>query len=77
MATTTNYEIDRTVKKTVGGGGRVNRMTVSVVVDSKTVNGVEVARTPDEIQKIQDLVAAAVGIEPTARRFGRRANDAV
>jgi len=60
-ATTTNYEIDKTVRRTVGGGGRINRMTVSVVVDSKNVNGVEVARQPDELRQIQDLVAAAVG----------------
>ncbi|MEP6901835.1 MAG: flagellar basal-body MS-ring/collar protein FliF, partial [Actinomycetota bacterium] len=60
---TVNYEIDKTVKKTVGGGGRVNRMTVSVVVDHKTVNGVEVARTPDEIKQIQDLVGGAIGID--------------
>jgi flagellar M-ring protein FliF len=62
MATTTNYEIDRTIKKTSGGGGHVNRLTVSVVVDSKTVNGVEVARTPEELQKIQELVGGAIGI---------------
>lgn len=59
---TVNYEIDKTVKKTVGGGGRVNRMTVSVVVDNKVVNDVEVARSPDELKQIQDLVSAAVGI---------------
>ncbi len=62
-STTTNYEIDKTVKRTIGGGGRINRMTVSVVVDSKTVNGAEVARQPDELQQIQDLVAAAIGID--------------
>lgn len=59
---TVNYEIDKTVKKTVGGGGRVNRMTVSVVVDHKNVNDVEVARTSEELKQIQDLVSAAVGI---------------
>lgn len=59
---TVNYEIDKTVKKTVGGGGRVNRMTVSVVVDHKNVNDVEVARTSEELRQIQDLVSAAVGI---------------
>jgi flagellar M-ring protein FliF len=64
MATTTNYEIDRTVKKTVGGGGQLNRLTVSVVVDNKIVNGVETARTAEELQKIQDLVGAAIGINP-------------
>lgn len=61
---TVNYEIDKTVKKTVGGGGRVNRMTVSVLVDHKNVNDVEVARTADELRQIQDLVSAAVGISP-------------
>jgi len=61
---TVNYEIDKTLRKTIGGGGRVNRMTVSVLVDHKTVEGVEVARTAEEIKQIQDLVAAAVGIDP-------------
>lgn len=61
---TVNYEIDKTIKKTIGGGGRVNRMTVSVVVDHKSVGGVEVARTSDEVKQIQDLVSAAVGIDP-------------
>lgn len=62
-ATTTNFEIDKTVKKTIGGGGRVNRLTVSVVVDHKNVNGTEVARTADEIKQMQDLVGAAVGVD--------------
>lgn len=56
-------EIDRTVKKTVGGTGRVNRMTVSVLVDHKNVEGVATARTPEEIKQIQELVAAAVGTD--------------
>ena len=56
-------EIDRTVKKTVGGTGRVNRMTVSVLVDHKTVEGVATARTPEEIKQIQELVQAAVGTD--------------
>lgn len=60
---TVNYEIDKTIKKTIGGGGRVNKLNVSVVVDHKSVEGVEVARTADEIKQIQDLVAAAVGID--------------
>jgi flagellar M-ring protein FliF len=58
-----NYEIDKTVKKTIGGGGRVSRMSVSVIVDNKVVNDVEVARSGDEIKQIQDLVGAAVGID--------------
>lgn len=62
-ATTVNYEIDKTVRRTVGGGGRVNRMTVSVVVDYKSVDGVDAARTPEEVQKLQELVQAAVGTD--------------
>lgn len=62
-STTTNYEIDKTTKKTIGGGGRVNRLTVSVVVDNKTVEGVDAARTPEEIKQIQDLVSGAVGFD--------------
>lgn len=63
VANAINYEIDRTVRKTIGGGGRVNRLTVSVVVDHKNVNGTEAARTADEIRQMQDLVAAAVGVD--------------
>lgn len=62
-SSTTNYEIDKTTKKTIGGGGRVNRLTVSVVVDNKTVEGVDAARTPEEIKQIQDLVSGAVGFD--------------
>jgi flagellar M-ring protein FliF len=60
---TTNYEISKTTRRTIGGGGRVNRMSVSVVVDYKNVNGVDAVRSPDEIKQIQDLVAAAVGTD--------------
>lgn len=62
-ATTTNFEIDKTVKHTVIGGGRVKRLSVSVAVDHQTVNGALTPRTPEELQKIQDLVAAAVGVD--------------
>jgi flagellar M-ring protein FliF len=65
-AATTNYEIDKTVKRTVNNGGRVTRLSVSVVVDYKTANGAAAARPPEELKKMQDLVAAAVGID-TAR----------
>lgn len=62
-ATTTTFEIDKTVKHTLGGGGRVTRLSVSVVVDYKGVNGTQTTRTPEELKKMQDLVAAAVGID--------------
>lgn len=60
---TVNYEIDKTVRKTFGGGGRINKLNVSLVVDHKSVEGIEVARTADELKQIQDLVSAAVGID--------------
>lgn len=62
----TNYEIDKTVTHTVGGSGRIKRLSVSVVVDSKMENGVATTRQPAELQKMQELVAAAVGVD-TAR----------
>lgn len=63
MATTTNYEIDKIVKHTIGNSGRISRLSVSVLVDHKIVNGVSIARTPEELKKIQDVVSAAVGID--------------
>lgn len=62
-ATTTNYEIDKIMKHTIGNSGRITRLSVSVLVDSKVVNGVSVVRPPEELQKIQDIVSAAVGID--------------
>jgi flagellar M-ring protein FliF len=62
-ATTTNYEINKTVTHTVGAGGKISRLSVSVVVDFKNVNGTMVTRSPEELKKMQDLVAAAVGID--------------
>ncbi|MEJ7617334.1 MAG: flagellar basal-body MS-ring/collar protein FliF [Pyrinomonadaceae bacterium] len=65
-ATTTNWEIDKTVKRTISGGaGRINRLSVSVVVDYKNSNGTSVVRAPEELQKMQEIVAAAVGIDAT------------
>ncbi len=61
-ATTTNYEIDKSITKTVGGGGRVNRLTVSVVVDHKKVNNNRVARTAAELAiRSKNSLTAAVG----------------
>ena len=62
-ASTTNYEIDKTVKHIVSNGGRLRRLSVSVVVDHQMVDGKSTARSAEELKKIQDLVAAAVGID--------------
>lgn len=60
---TTNWEIDKTVRRTVGAGGVLKRLSAAVIVDQKLVNGAAAARTPDELKKLQDTVAAAIGID--------------
>ena len=62
-ASTLNYEIDKTIRRTIGGLGRVTRLSASVLVDHKAVNGASVARAPEELKRIQDLVAAAIGVD--------------
>jgi flagellar M-ring protein FliF len=62
-ATTTNYEINKIITHTTGTGGKISRLSVSVVVDFKNANGTMVARSADELKKMQDLVSAAVGID--------------
>jgi flagellar M-ring protein FliF len=62
-ASTTNYEIDKLVRRTTGGSGRISRLSVSVLVDYKMVNGASVVRSSEELQKIQEVVGAAVGID--------------
>lgn len=63
VATTTNYEIDRTTRHVVGVPGNVSRLSVSVVVDFKKISGVATARTPEELATLQQLVTAAVGLD--------------
>ncbi|MYM30615.1 flagellar M-ring protein FliF [Duganella sacchari] len=63
---TTNYEVDKTVRYEQRGMGGLRRMTVAVVVNYKRIidkNGkVSVkAYTPEEMAKINDLVKQAMG----------------
>jgi flagellar M-ring protein FliF len=69
---TTNYEISRTTRHTVKPSGDVARLSVAVILDDELVvkkdaNGTASrttrARKPEELQKIQGLVAAAVGLD--------------
>jgi flagellar M-ring protein FliF len=71
--TTTNYEITKTVRAIDQATGSVKRMTLAVIVDNisaweKDPKGEPVQkftpRSPDELKKIRDQVAAAVGIQP-------------
>ena len=66
---TINYEISTTTTTTVREAGEIKRLAVSVAVDGKWTPGANgadptyAARTPEEIEQIKALVAAAVGID--------------
>lgn len=60
-----NYEVKRTVQKTVSPGGKVRRLSVAVVVDGRyeTRDGklTFVPRDEADLRKIEELVKSAVG----------------
>jgi flagellar M-ring protein FliF len=69
---TTNYEISRTTKHTIRPRGDLARLSVAVIVDNepvatKNADGTLAhstkPRTPEQLQKINGLVAAAVGLD--------------
>lgn len=64
-ATTTNYEIDKTIRYTRETPGKVKRVAAAVVVNNKqTVTNGKTASTPltkQEMDQIQSLVREAVG----------------
>jgi flagellar M-ring protein FliF len=71
---TTNFEISRTTIHTVRPRGEIARLSVAVIVDhaeSETkgrdgkVSRTKVPRTAEEMQKLQRIVAAAVGLDET------------
>tara|TARA_R110002051_G_scaffold10126_1_gene38348 strand:+ start:2648 stop:4267 length:1620 start_codon:yes stop_codon:yes gene_type:complete len=67
---TTNYDISSTTTTTIKEAGEVKKLAVSVVVDDVRVPSADgkapptyTARTPEQIDQIKTLVAAAVGID--------------
>ena len=67
-----NYEVSKTVRHTVRPRGDIARLSVAVILDDEHVTKTDAAgvatestkpRDPAEIQKIQQLVSAAVGID--------------
>lgn len=63
---TRNYEVDKTISHTRLPSNRVRRLSVAVVVNNRTLTdaqgGTRVAeRSPEEINRITDLVKEAVG----------------
>ena len=72
-AETTNFEISRMTRHTHQPSGDVARLSVAVILDDDQAAARDKEgqlqlkrspRTPDELRKIQGLVAAAVGLEP-------------
>ena len=72
---TRNYELDRTISHVSDPAGRLDRLTVAVLVDDKLVTTAatagakagqkEVPFTPQELQHLTDLVKNAVGFDAT------------
>jgi flagellar M-ring protein FliF len=69
----TNYEVSKVVRHTVRPRGDIARLSVAVIVDDDhvttkaqdgTVSASRKARAPEQMQKIQALVSAAVGLDP-------------
>ncbi len=61
-----NYEIDKTINHTRSAIGRIDKLSIAVIVDDKLSKGVKgnTIRTPhteDELKKIADFVKKAVG----------------
>ena len=70
---TINYEISKSVTRTIRPAGDVARLSVAVILDDQLVSetdedGVQTfasePRVPEDIDKIRSLVAAAVGFDP-------------
>ena len=70
---TTNYEISRTTSRTIEPPGDVSRMSVAVILDDAYVAKPDaegqpvmtrVSRGQEELQKLQALVSASVGLDP-------------
>ncbi|MDZ4760449.1 MAG: flagellar basal-body MS-ring/collar protein FliF [Alphaproteobacteria bacterium] len=64
---TVNYEISKTTRTEIIEGGEIKRLSVAVAVDHQRVNGLAgepptfSPRTPEELQRIVQLVKSAVG----------------
>lgn len=64
----TNYEISKTVQNVVKEGGSISKLSVAVLVDGtypedKNGDKVYTPRNDDELKKIKNLVASAVGYD--------------
>lgn len=64
---TTNYEISKTVRKSIKEGGRIKRLSVAVLVEGKydTVDGKStyVPWSADDLTKFRSLVSSSIGFD--------------
>ncbi|NYT61949.1 flagellar M-ring protein FliF [Alcaligenaceae bacterium] len=58
---TINYEVDRTISHVKDPLGRLQRLSVAVVVNYRSTDGKLDALPPDELEKLNDLVKQAMG----------------
>ncbi|MBX9703811.1 MAG: flagellar M-ring protein FliF [Silvanigrellaceae bacterium] len=56
-----NFEVKKTLSKIIEPVGSITKLSVSVLVDGKIVNGAYVARTKPEMEMISKLVKNAIG----------------
>jgi len=68
-----NYEVSKTIRQTVLPKGGIERLSVAVVVDNKTVESQNAEgqitqrtepRTDEEMSRFHELVAATIGLSP-------------
>jgi len=60
---TTEYEVSKTVEHTTHLPGKITKLSVAVVVDSKKIDGQSVPWTQQELKDIEGLVRNAVGVD--------------
>ncbi len=70
-SSTTNYEISKTIQKVVEGTGNIQRLSVAAVINDaakevkngEAVETVYEPRSPEQLQKLENLIRNAVGID--------------
>ncbi|MHB1687313.1 MAG: flagellar basal-body MS-ring/collar protein FliF [Ignavibacteriaceae bacterium] len=71
--TTTNYEISKTIQKVIEGSGNIKRLSVAAVINDvpkevKSGGNVKTEfkpRSPEEMNKLEDIIRNAVGVDST------------
>jgi len=65
----TNYEISKTIKNHVSETGKVNKLSIAVMVDGTYVTNPKTGvseykdRSPEEVKKLEDIIRMAVGFD--------------